>query len=174
MNADGNKSPIRRILDWRQKNPERYKELRLKGLRQSEKIKEAARRTLIKYRKKNIAKRMKQKRFQRGPENVCATKALLRSPQNVIYLVVNVTDFVRSNPQLFPSDDLNWHISSLRNPKTYLCRAVSGLCSLIPYRRDGRLKTNVQGSWKGWTFVSNVEIKEQSPSGRDLLDRQNL
>ena len=89
----------------------------------------------------------------------------LRSPSNITYQTLNITEFVKNNPALFLPEDIEWrrHGSSPRSLKGQPnCRAALGLQSISRGR-------NPRGSWKGWTLVSLTE--ELHNQGEDLLDR---
>jgi len=95
----------------------------------------------------------------KGPQNKRSKRCYLRSPENVVYKVVNISEFVRTHEHLFQPEDMVW----THPEKTGRCRASNGLCSL--HQKDSR------GSWKGWTMVSEVEMKQEM---HDLLDRKAL
>lgn len=101
--------------------------------------------------KHTAPKRMK------GPENSSAKKVTLRSPDNVVYRVLNITHFVRTHENLFPEKSVVWNVSHTR------CLAASGLHSLIRFK-------NPAASWRGWTVVSAAECNHHD--GVDLLNRQ--
>lgn len=102
----------------------------------------------------------------KGPTHYNSLVFKLRSPQNVVYYVQNLTHWVRRNAHLFAPEDVVWKPlkSSLsRRTPTYRCRAEGGLYALTN-------KVRPVGSWKGWTLVSDVE--RLYAKGEDLLHRQ--
>lgn len=92
-----------------------------------------------------------------SPHHPKAADFFVRSPNNVVYWVRNICEFVRRNPGLFHPDDI---VNKAKNPATYSCRATAGLGSLIR-------TVETRGSWKGWQLVSRVEYKERF----DLIGR---
>jgi hypothetical protein len=102
--------------------------------------------------------------FQPGPDHATAKFWTIRSPAGVSYTFHNLVHFVREHPDLFIPEDINWKLTKKGVPVK--CRAVGGLYSLSP----GRNKKTVNGSWKGWTFVSMHERRFND--GDDLLTRQ--
>lgn len=77
----------------------------------------------------------------------------LRSPNNVEYHFVNLSEFIRTHATLFDPMDLD-------------IRAQRGLGMIRP--SDTRKK--VAGTWKGWTWISVREVFANN--GKDLLDRK--
>lgn len=88
----------------------------------------------------------------------CAKECLLRDPRGVVHYCRNIMRFVWQNTELFNEDDVRRKQGSLS--KSYYCRAVNGLYAV---------HSGTVGTWKGWTLVSDVEIKE---GGWDLLRRK--
>ena len=87
-----------------------------------------------------------------------AVEGLFRDPRGVVHYARNLTKFVSENKHLFlPEDTIDTSKDS-----TPRVRAAHGL---------GILYRGTRGSWKGWTLVSDVEIKEH---GWDLLRRKVL
>jgi hypothetical protein len=80
----------------------------------------------------------------------------LRSPKNKVYEFRNLQEFIRQNPGLFDPEDVV--IRSYGKS-----RAASGLGMLSERWANGA------GSWKGWTWASQVERLKND--GKDLLDR---
>jgi hypothetical protein len=95
----------------------------------------------------------------RGPQNQHAITCEIRSPENVVYFVRNVTDWVRRHAHLFKPEDVTW---KKRPGSAPTCRALKGILKL----REAR---DPRGSWKGWTLVSDVEF--YGTKGNDLLGR---
>jgi hypothetical protein len=95
----------------------------------------------------------------RGPQNQNAITCELRSPDNVVYFVRNLTDWIRRHHHLFKPEDVIW---TKRPSCSATCRASKGI-SKLRNARDPR------GSWKGWTIVSDVEV--YGNKGADLLAR---
>ena len=65
----------------------------------------------------------------------------LRDPEGTIWNVRNLSEFVRSHPDLFLPEDVR--------PIGKACRALVGLGQL----RRGRRMRDPMGSWKGWTWA---------------------
>ena len=99
--------------------------------------------------------------FRPDESHIRARVWRLRSPQNVtIGPFKNLAFFIRNHRHLFlPEDTLE---------PVLKCRAYNGICHLNP---NGKLKI-VSGTWKGWTWHSQVERLQND--GYDLLDRGML
>jgi hypothetical protein len=147
---------INNLLQWREKNPELYKEKWLKGIRNSKKIKEAARIVSFKYRKKAIAKRLELPHCQKGEQHFLSTVWRFRSPKNSIYEFKNLAEFLRTHGNLFDEKDMQWK----RLGTSDLCNAYKCLSALRPYLPDGSPKRHVAGSWKGWRWYASKEVEE--------------
>lgn len=102
---------------------------------------------------------------KKGPTNQMSLHAALRSPDNIVYEFRNLTDWVRTNPDLFHPDDVIWRRPDSRRGMPF-CRASKGLSALF-----NRSK-HVRGSWKGWTVFSHTE--QVTNQGEDLLERQTI
>lgn len=155
------------LLRYREAHPE-YEERRLEGLRNSQKLKESARRISFEFRSKAQESRSKNPRHQKGQFHIASKHWRLRDFKGRIYEFVNLANFIRENPGLFDENDTQWH----RPPgkTSSICRAYSGLSSIRPFPVKTRSKRKVAGSWKGWTWFSQTErIKN---NGSDLLHRQ--
>ena len=87
----------------------------------------------------------------------CAIEGLIRDPRGVVHYFRNAVKFVRENENLFRAEDVVWKKTGSRG---YECLAYKGVCKVY---------SGGCGSWKGWTLVSDVEIKE---GGWDLLRRK--
>lgn len=160
--------------EWLKKNRHLFEQKRLHAVKNSEKLKIAARKNLEKNRIENMKKLMLNPKRQKGIHNTFAVKSIFRSPSNIIYYVINVVNFVRENQDLFPPHTLNWDTYTNNNKyPSDECNASKGLCKLIPYKKNGKAKLLVRGSWYGWTYVSELEI-QQNPSMHDLLDRKEI
>lgn len=81
-----------------------------------------------------------------------AVEGLFRDPRGVVHYFQNIRKFVNDNKDLFLEEDVK-----IRGKQS---RASGGLTMV----HHGGC-----GSWKGWTLVSDVEIKE---GGWDLLRRK--
>jgi len=86
-------------------------------------------------------------------EHHCAIEGLLRDPRGVVRYFQNLTKFVLDNIELFDPKD----VRKIQGNST---RASGAL---------GAVYRGANGSWKGWTLVSDVEIKEGQ---WDLLRRK--
>lgn len=96
---------------------------------------------------------------KRGLSNHMCKEWAFRSPTNMVYRFINLSEFIRNNENLFNPVDVNWKRGS--GTRSILCRAVKGMTEV----NRGRI-----GSWKGWTKFSEEE--KFYNDGRDLLDRQ--
>ena len=171
MRQDPKGVRIRAVRNLKAINADRskYESLRLAGLRKSEKVKQAARRVSAEYREQALATRAKNPRSMKGEAHCSAMVWRIRDYRGKTYEFKNLAEFIRRNSDLFDADDTVW---TERTNSTMLCRAYQGIQSLRPYRRDGTPSSRVNGSWKGWTWISGLE-DEQTPKRADLLDRQN-
>ena len=150
-------SPVERLLRWREKNPELYKQKRLVAIHNSKKLKIAARQVSLKYSKKATATRLAMPKFQKGEQNVRACVWRLRSPRNAIYEFRNLVEFVRTHGNLFDVKDVQWK----KRCSSYLCNASTCLSALKPYTSNGTPKQRVAGSWKGWRWYASKEVEEK-------------
>lgn len=91
----------------------------------------------------------KSRRF--SPQHTRAAECFLRSPNNVVYYVRNITRFVHEKPQLFPLETLNWKPHK-RWKTSVSCFATHGLATIA---RGHRM------TWRGWQLVSNREGRER-------------
>ena len=150
-------SPVERLLRWREKNPDLYKQKKLAGIRNSQKIKDAMRMVGIKYRKKAIAKRSELPHCQKGEQHFLSSVWRFRSPKNTIYEFKNLAEFLRTHGNLFDIKDLQWK----RLGTSDLCNAYKCLSALRPHLPDGTPKRNVEGSWKGWRWYASKDVEEK-------------
>ena len=148
------KSQVDRLIEWRRNNKELYEQLKINGLRKSAKAKAAAAKLSRLYSKKAQATRAKMPGYSPTESHYCAINWIFRSPDNVVYEFKNLANFVRNHPELFAPEDLI--------KKHNKCNAVNGLSSLKPYRRNGEPKKLVNGTWKGWSWVSGTEMRAHS------------
>jgi hypothetical protein len=150
-------SPVERLLRWREKNPYLFKQKRLAGVRNSQKIKDAMRRTAIQYREQTAAIRRTMPMYQKGEQHLRACTWRFRSPNNVIYEFKNLYEFVRNHGDLFDSKDAKWR----KTCNTDWCCALRGLAALKPYKSDGSPKRKVKGTWKGWRWYASKNTEEK-------------
>ena len=87
--------------------------------------------------------------------HLCAVEGVFRDPRGVTHYFKNIVKFVTENSQLFAHEDL------IVRPYGD-SRASNGLRAVY---------NGTNGSWKGWTLVSDVEIKEGQ---WDLLRRKPI
>lgn len=80
-----------------------------------------------------------------------ASVYFVKSPRNVIYLVMNTVAFVSENEHLFPPETVKWKERRTGRCGSIGCAAVHGL---------NRLNRGERGVWRGWMKVSNSEGKE--------------
>lgn len=121
---------------------------RLEGVRNSEKLKKAARESGKKFVHLAHKAFAESPLCQKGEQNINAERWRVRSPHNVVYEFTNLAHFVRQNPELFDTEDLVWRTTGR---SSYTCRAFAGLSSLSPRRK------RVTGTWKGWLWVGTYE-----------------
>lgn len=155
------KANDKRLPEWEEK--------RLLALKSSKRAKLAAVEVSRRYKEKRLATRSKNPRSAKGVQHGCSTVFHLRDPNNREYHFKNLADFIRKNENLFLPDDVKWKSIGESGEN---CRAYQGLLSLRPFLRDGRPKPRVEGTWKGWTWISNVEVFLNA--GDDLLLRPTI
>jgi len=136
-----------------------YEAARLRGLRGSQKVKDAARRVLIEYADEIAETRSKNPGFMKHPGNFCATEWWFRSPSGDHYSFINLANFIRENENLFESESVKWKSrcrSYSHGDTGESCLAYGGLCSLKPYTKKGKTKAHQKKSWKGWTWCGGI------------------
>ena len=161
-------SPAMRLVSWRLKNRDEYNRLRILGLKNSAMAIAAARRVGVDFKEKRLAERAKNPRSQKGIQNATAQNWKLRNSRGVVFYFKNLADFIRRQPCLFDDDDVRWVFRGTSE----ICRAYSGLSSIKPILKNGKPKKRVEGSWKGWTWVSICERRFND--GNDLLERKMI
>lgn len=99
---------------------------------------------------------------QPGVTHNAARRWHLRSPSNIEYHFTNLLHFIREHRSLFNPEDLT--------PKDRYgaCRVSTGLGMLRPSDK----KKRTPGSWKGWTWISMIEVFNNGQE--DLLERKLL
>jgi len=112
-----------------------------------------------------MGKPMETSESAKGPKHHKSLQGYIRSPRNDVYYVSNVSHFVRTNSNLFHSDDVIW----VKGKSSWTCRASKGLLGIFPCKKDGTPKRWIIPSWKGWLFISNME---QELGGHDLISRK--
>lgn len=85
----------------------------------------------------------------------------IMSPAGVAYRFKSLPDFIKKNPFLFNEDDL-----IPRNKKGDKGRAIVGIQNLRPTNR----KSIINGSWKGWTWITLDE--RANNNSEDILNRK--
>jgi hypothetical protein len=95
----------------------------------------------------------KSEKCQKGVKHHAGRKWHIRSPSNVSYHFVNLSEFIRNNSHLFHPDDI---------PR----KAIRGIGMLRP--SDSRKR--ISGTWKGWTWISLTETYQNNSD--DLLSRE--
>ncbi|MHC1762890.1 MAG: hypothetical protein AB9869_01100 [Verrucomicrobiia bacterium] len=104
----------------------------------------------------------------RGRNNHSAKVWRLRSPKGEVFVFKNLRQFVRENPHMFDPIDTEWRtvpglpLGSIER----ICNAITALSRLNPNRKE------VRGVWKGWTWVSIIERREND--GDTLLNFKPL
>jgi hypothetical protein len=99
---------------------------------------------------------------RRGSARHCrALHCTVRTPAGVPHRVDNLSEFVRTHPDLFAPEDV---VNQLRGRAGYQSRATRGLARLQS-ESDTRL------SWKGWTvtFGCQDELGRQALSGEEVI-----
>jgi len=86
-----------------------------------------------------------------SPQHHRASVWFVKSPSNVIYLVMNTTAFVAANAHLFPPKTVKWREKPGLKKGSWSCAASHGL---------NRLNRGERGTWRGWMKVGNLEGKE--------------
>lgn len=81
----------------------------------------------------------------KGPGHVTAVDYRLRDPDGSFYEGRNISDFVRTHPDLFDPNDVDWYQTNPEKPIHTTCRATKGLHNLYGVSKY------VRHSWKGWT-----------------------
>jgi len=102
--------------------------------------------------KKMIEVMMQSEKCKAGLKHHAGRKWHIRSPSNVEYHFVNLLEFIRSHSHLFDPNDI----------PVKAHRGIQGL-------RPSDTRKRVNGSWKGWTWISYCEAFYNSSN--DLLDR---
>jgi hypothetical protein len=102
--------------------------------------------------KKMIEVMMQSEKCKAGLKHHAGRKWHLRSPSNVEYHFLNLSEFIRTHSHLFDADDI----------PVKAHRGIQGL-------RPSDTRKRVSGTWKGWTWISFCEVFYNS--GDDLLDR---
>ena len=100
---------------------------------------------------------------KKGPSHFASISGYLRDSFGKVWHFINLTHFVRENPDLFAPEDVIW--KHYRKGRAVWCNARGGLGSL--FKRSGR----VRGSWKGWTVA--FSIMERAEGGGDLIGRDS-
>ena len=105
---------------------------------------------------------------QKDENNGSAKSWSIRSPSGIVYEFKNLRNFLRNNVNLFDSQDVAWFDKKMkRNGVARIiqkCLAEGGIRSICPRNK------NSCGSWKGWTWHSDI-VEKQMNYGDDLLGR---
>ncbi|MBC8418768.1 MAG: hypothetical protein H8E10_09270 [Desulfobacterales bacterium] len=142
------------------KNKHLYEGKRLRGLRESEKAKDAARRVLSEFRDQILEKRSKNPGFMKCPENFCALEWVLMAPNGEIHSFKNLANFIRENEYLFEKECVVWKsrgVVGSHGDTGVSCLAYDGLCSLKPYNKKGKIKSHQKKSWRGWIWCGGID-----------------
>ena len=102
--------------------------------------------------RKMIEVMMQSEKCKAGIKHHAGRKWHIRSPSNVEYHFVNLLEFIRTHSHLFDPDDI----------PVKAHRGIQGI-------RPSDTRKRVNGSWKGWTWISYCEAFYNSSD--DLLDR---
>jgi hypothetical protein len=111
------------------------------------------------FTKKAQATRNRMPGYQPIPEHYSAKWWSVRDARGVAHEFKNLCYFIRQHPELFLPEDL------LTPGKTSQCRAYGGISSIRP----SPTRKIVNGSWKGWTWLSHYE--DIKMNGADPLRR---
>jgi hypothetical protein len=98
--------------------------------------------------------------MKKGTGHINSRSWQIRSPSGRTYRFRNLREFIRRNAELFAPEDTEWRT---KPDGDITCRAFTGIAGI-----SIRLK-NARGSWKGWTWCSQVEKIHNG--GRCLLGR---
>jgi hypothetical protein len=102
--------------------------------------------------RKMIEVMMQSDKCKAGLKHHAGRKWHLRSPSNVEYHFLNLSEFIRTHSHLFDEGDI----------PVKAHRGIQGL-------RPSDTRKRVNGTWKGWTWISYCEAFYNSSD--DLLDR---
>ena len=111
---------------------------------------------IIKFSRSNLSKPRKGEKTKIGPNHNRAKSGVLKSPSGEIYKFKNVTHFVRTHPNLFDTDALNWEFTSISSVTGEESRAtgakqcMAAKCLRLVLSPGSRTK-----SWRGWTGSYN-------------------
>ncbi len=106
--------------------------------------------TRRKIHEKLTGKNRKQNHVLAGPNHILGKRISVRSPENIVFHIKNISNFVRTHEHLFRKDDVAWRI--VKGKKSgcignLTCRARQGLLHMASEKSD-------RNTWKGWTIIS--------------------
>jgi hypothetical protein len=100
--------------------------------------------------------------MKKGTGHINSRSWQIRSPRGRTYRFKNLREFIRRNAELFAPEDAEWRT---KPDGDSTCKAFTGIAGI-----SIRLN-NPRGSWKGWTWYSQVEKLHND--GRCLLGRDD-
>jgi hypothetical protein len=127
-------------------------ESRMAAVKASQKVKDAARRT--QKLSAGLGMKMHPEMFSvdARENHVSAAVFSIRSPEGIHYRFKNLRAFIRDNAGLFEDGDASWFECRQRAGRKCgtTCRAYGGITSIKPSEK----KRIINGSWKGWVWVT--------------------
>ena len=158
METAGTSERIRRLMEWRETHRDLHHQLRVEGIRRSEKVREVLRANHTGVAKQRwMVSIRKNPKFQPTQGHVAAKDWCLRSPTGEIFTFRNLRHFIRENEGLFDEKDVIWKPQG--NSKTITwCVAYQALARLRP----GSPRT-IEG-WEGWTWGRAVAVPAHADS----------
>lgn len=134
---------------------------RIAAVKTSQKVKDAARRAQKLSAGCGVRRHPELFSKDARENHVRAAVFSIRSPEGIHYRFKNLRAFIRDNAGLFDGGDATW----FRRGRDEDCRAYGGIKSIKPSER----RRVVNGSWKGWVWVTLNERAIQDAV--DPLDR---
>ena len=139
---------IQRLMQWRESHRELHRELRVAGIRRSEKVREVLRNNHTGVAKQRwMASIRKNPKFQPTTKHVAAKEWNLRAPDGRVFTFRNLRHFIREQVDLFDAKDVIWKPQGRSTTITW-CVAYQALARLRP----GGPRT--LESWEGWTWCA--------------------
>ncbi|MBL9131385.1 MAG: hypothetical protein JNG86_09310 [Verrucomicrobiaceae bacterium] len=139
---------LERLIQWRQEHRELHQQLRIAGIRRSEKVRQVLHRNHSGPAKQRwLASIRKNPKFQACTRHIAAKEWTLRSPDGQIHTFRNLRHFIREHEALFDPADVIWKAQG-QSTKITWCVAYQALARLRP----GSART--LPGWQGWTWAS--------------------
>lgn len=145
--VSANELRIAPLLNWRRQHADLHHQLRVEGIRRSDKVRAVLQRNHRGPAKQRwLASLHQNPKFQPSDLHVAAKVWTLRAPDGSLHTFRNLRNFIRENEHLFDAADVIWKAQAGR-PKLTWCQAYQSLARLRP----GRART--LPSWQGWTWA---------------------